>query len=266
MHAKSDISVISSARAANDPSRRPSQLKLKMTDNQKIPWKRLYVEAAAIVASILLAFSIDAWWGERVDHSRSVAQLKTVEAEFGEVELQLQRYEARLLGLRQAVSDLLPHIGPDSQLQSMDSLNTLIDLSFRASKMVLPTGSLQALLASGELSAVSGVELKALLAAWPAQVSRLHNQSGLLEENREEIIRYLHDKIPTLAIAYKTNQMTHYPKPSFVGEPENIQRDMKVEGLFGNRGMMIEDTLDIVSELKIQVADSVNLIAAELHY
>ena len=32
---------------------------------QNIPWKRISVEAVAIVASILLAFSIDAWWEER---------------------------------------------------------------------------------------------------------------------------------------------------------------------------------------------------------
>jgi hypothetical protein len=236
-----------------------------MTEPRIIPWKRIAVEAAAIVASILLAFAIDAWWDARVERSRSVAQLKTIATEFVEVERQLQQHEARLLALRQAVSDLLPHIGPESQMQSVDSLYALIDLSFRASKMELPTGSLQALLASGELSAVSGDELKALLAAWPAQVSRLRNQSGLLEANREEIIRYLHDKVPTLAIAYKTNQMTHYPEPNFVGEPEIIQRDMKVEGLFGNRGMLIEDTLKIVSELRIRVEDSVNLIAAELH-
>jgi len=35
-----------------------------MTNSQTIPWKRIFIEAAAIVASILLAFSIDAWWGD----------------------------------------------------------------------------------------------------------------------------------------------------------------------------------------------------------
>lgn len=236
-----------------------------MTEPRIIPWRRIAAEAAAIVASILLAFAIDAWWDARAERGRSVGQLKTIATEFAEVELQLNQHEGRLLTLRQAVSDLLHHTGPESQLQPADSLYALIDLSFRASKMELPTGSLQALLISGQLSAVSGDELKALLASWPAQVSRLRNQSALLEENREEIIRYLHDKVPTLAIAYKTNDMTHYPEPKFIGNPEIIQRDMTVEGLFGNRGMMIEDTLNIVSELKGQVDLSVELIAAEIH-
>ena len=38
-----------------------------MTRSEKIPWKRISVEAAAIVASILLAFAIDAWWAERLE-------------------------------------------------------------------------------------------------------------------------------------------------------------------------------------------------------
>ena len=33
-----------------------------MAELQNIPWKRISVEAIAIVASILLAFTIDAWW------------------------------------------------------------------------------------------------------------------------------------------------------------------------------------------------------------
>ena len=75
----------------------------------------LFAEALAIIISILLAFAIDAWWDGRVEHGRSLAQLRTIETEFVEVELELQDLEARLLGLRRAVSELLSHIAPDSQ-------------------------------------------------------------------------------------------------------------------------------------------------------
>jgi hypothetical protein len=36
-----------------------------MTEPQIIPWKRIAVEATAIVISILLAFAIDAWWADK---------------------------------------------------------------------------------------------------------------------------------------------------------------------------------------------------------
>ena len=38
-----------------------------MNQPQEIPWKRILVEATAIVASILLAFAIDAWWQDRAE-------------------------------------------------------------------------------------------------------------------------------------------------------------------------------------------------------
>ena len=39
-----------------------------MDVDQKIPWPRIAVEGTAIVASILLAFSIDAWWSGKQQH------------------------------------------------------------------------------------------------------------------------------------------------------------------------------------------------------
>jgi hypothetical protein len=51
-----------------------------MTETQEMPWKRISVEAAAIVASILLAFAIDAWWDskqQQEDEHRSLNALLT---------------------------------------------------------------------------------------------------------------------------------------------------------------------------------------------
>ena len=53
-----------------------------MIETQKIPWKRLAVEAAAIVASILLAFAIDAWWDERQERAEEREVLESLLVEF----------------------------------------------------------------------------------------------------------------------------------------------------------------------------------------
>lgn len=53
-----------------------------MTNKQDIPWKRLSVEAAAVVASILLAFAIDAWWDERIEHVEEKEILQSLLVEF----------------------------------------------------------------------------------------------------------------------------------------------------------------------------------------
>ena len=52
-----------------------------MGTTQTIQWKRLSVEAIVIVASILLAFSIDAWWEERSDRMRLAGAIQNIAAE-----------------------------------------------------------------------------------------------------------------------------------------------------------------------------------------
>ena len=53
-----------------------------MNETQKIQWKRIAIEAAAIVASILLAFAIDAWWAEQQDRREESELLSRLHTEF----------------------------------------------------------------------------------------------------------------------------------------------------------------------------------------
>lgn len=75
----------------------------KMTDTQKLPWKRLLAEATAIVLSILLAFAIDAWWEDRMDLPEHVSNPNPrspliVDAAF--VNNVLDRYKLQQIALR----------------------------------------------------------------------------------------------------------------------------------------------------------------------
>jgi hypothetical protein len=53
-----------------------------MTETQNIPWKRITVEAAAIVGSILLAFAIDAWWNDHQNRAEERRVLVGLKSEF----------------------------------------------------------------------------------------------------------------------------------------------------------------------------------------
>lgn len=55
-----------------------------MTASQQIPWKRVSVEAVAIVGSILLAFGVQAWWDERLERIDEAEQIGGLHAEFTE--------------------------------------------------------------------------------------------------------------------------------------------------------------------------------------
>ena len=63
-----------------------------MTETKTIPWKRLVVEAAAIVVSILLAFGIDAWWDARNDVVEEREILIGLEIEFVDLRARLDQW------------------------------------------------------------------------------------------------------------------------------------------------------------------------------
>ena len=65
-----------------------------MSDKQIIQWKRISVEAAAIVASILLAFAIDAWWADQADERDELESLSLIHRDLLEAEEQLSDYIA----------------------------------------------------------------------------------------------------------------------------------------------------------------------------
>jgi hypothetical protein len=58
--------------------------------------------------------------------------------------------------------------------------------------------------------------------------------------------------------------MARYPRSSFSVSGEGFQNDMRVEGLFANRGMMIEDTDRIVVALDELASQAVRLLRDEL--
>ena len=67
-----------------------------MSEYERIPWTRLYIEAAAIVASILLAFAIDAWWADRLERREMVLVLDRLSAEFEANYTMLARSDCRV--------------------------------------------------------------------------------------------------------------------------------------------------------------------------
>jgi hypothetical protein len=57
-------------------SRRKHQISANKTDG--VPWKRLSIEASAIVASILLAFAIDAWWEDLAQYDDEIESIELI--------------------------------------------------------------------------------------------------------------------------------------------------------------------------------------------
>jgi len=137
------------------------------------PRSALIVEGVVIVASILLAFGIDAWWGERragLDERESIAQLTT----------DFQANEARLETIRSvheaaldAAYEILARAGIGGQSQSSATTAELAYISLRAWTYDPVLGGINSLIQSGSLGLLRNDSLRVAVAGWPDIVEDL---------------------------------------------------------------------------------------------
>ena len=134
-----------------------------MREATGIQWKRLSVEAAAIVASILLAFSIDAWWDgtkqEAADAKWIAAIHLDLKTTLNAVDVSIGEAEAFVEGADQLLRLLASADSPD--------VSTIHDLFL---KMINPIGFTPTLpgfergFSEGHFSDVNSVEFRRGLA------------------------------------------------------------------------------------------------------
>jgi hypothetical protein len=185
-----------------------------MTANEKIPWKRLSVEVAAIVGSILLAFAIDAWWDDRKDSNLEQKILADLLLEF-EQDVELLRnasewYELLYLDAR----DLLHYLDDDTEEIDHAEFERLVQSLWLNKSTHLETGAYDALLVAGELSLVSDEELRSHLAAWPSYVAEwAEEEIGLFQYAKNWLRPYTSSKIRERAIAPDFHPFPHGQSP-----------------------------------------------------
>ncbi|HEY5701486.1 MAG TPA: hypothetical protein VIT83_05305, partial [Gammaproteobacteria bacterium] len=134
-----------------------------MSNSQTIPWKRLTAEVAAIVISILLAFSIDAWWDGRKDKLEEREILIGLEVEFVDLRDRLDQWAQFNRTGVQFIERFLSDSVSEMNLRSIESAFTYASLV----NVLDQGGALDALLASGRLEQISDRSIRIRLVKWP---------------------------------------------------------------------------------------------------
>lgn len=163
-----------------------------MSNTQIIPWTRISVEVAAIVASILLAFSIDAWWDRVQDRAEEREILSLLRAEFEAN----QKVLARTAGIHRlnlsAMREIISASEKDIPVHD-ESLDSLFLQAAGTPHYNPATGALAATISSGRIDLVRNIELRNRLAGWNSVVSDLM----LDEQTRRDFV--IHEVRPTFA-------------------------------------------------------------------
>ena len=175
---------------------------MDMASESEVPWKRITVEAAAIVGSILLAFAIDAWWEDRNEAELERRLLTALLVEFeqnGELLRQARTvYEQRYMEALRILEYLEKGAIRRDHAELEESYRGLLITE----TLHLELGAHDGLLGSGELSLIRGEELRNRLAAWPSYVKEWSEEQDMVFKFvRNELVPYLSDSVRIRNIA-----------------------------------------------------------------
>jgi hypothetical protein len=147
-----------------------------MPNSQSIQLKRITVEGAAIVASILLAFWIDAWWEDRQDRHEELVILSSLLDEFQLIEQNLKQLDIYHAAIRDSARKLLAaSVGPAQPLSDEEIDRLLADLMWFTSPDWLLTPELSSVVSSGDLAVLSNRQLRRDLGKLPTTLDSIRN-------------------------------------------------------------------------------------------
>ncbi len=157
-----------------------------MTETQNIPWKRTAVEAAAIVASILLAFAIDAWWQNRTDRLVEAQYLQAMRADLLRSLELLDENEATQ---RRQVGYLESLLLTDGDTPYSDELRLWLDDGlFNVGTYQPQISALHELESSAQTQIIQNQDLRRALASVRQRMNGLENVQGDFQLSQQMLI------------------------------------------------------------------------------
>ena len=149
-----------------------------MNAGTEIPWSRIAVEGIAIIASILLAFSIDAWWDDRQREEAEQVVLLTLLNDFQGKQILLSDMNKFSETIVESVETLLMAASSTDHVLSEASIDRLIgDTWWVSNEAVWDSAPLNQLIAGGNLSVISNPNLVQQLAELQVAIERVKYHS-----------------------------------------------------------------------------------------
>jgi len=223
------------------------------------------IEVVVIVASILLAFALDAWWDSRQLRVQETEVLERLQVEFAASEAHIEEWRAAHVHVMEAGEVILSQTGPNATLSiAPDSLGQLIwDFNW-VYTVEPPDGVLSGLISSGQLGLISSTALRDDLANWPSAIRDLHTSEASMSEIVDaRLVPYLDAHISWRSARHLGGYADSGPS-SFPDDFGSVLRDREFENIVDGRvgyTLSVVDQYDLVLQTAARISTT---IAAEL--
>src|SRR5262245_10867300 len=132
--------------------------------HRRIDWTHFVIEGLVVMASILLAFSLDAWWSQRAADRAEAAHLRALRSDFQQNVSRLRDFVALEEGVMDASRRLLRVASAADLPASEDSVNNLLGRVFNSGRFEPVLGAYAAVVSSGGLAQLRDDGLRLALA------------------------------------------------------------------------------------------------------
>lgn len=239
-----------------------------MPNSHDIPWKRIAVEGTAIVASILLAFAIDAWWQRRAELEQANALVTSLYADFQASQAHLERWVVGNQRIHRATKELLDRISSAERGEEISVPIELIAGAIGAPTYGPTDSTLEAAYSSGQINLIEDREIRSILALWRQQFADTSEDELLI---REIVVHQLVPEISEqirLAEAFDFKTLTDwFLDQSDIRRDELIQlrATTKLEGALAERVFYSNFVVAGLTEIYETQAEILRLLGAHLN-
>ncbi len=162
-----------------------------MRNSHNIPWKRISIEAATIVGSILLAFAIDAWWNNRLVSVEEEAILTSLRLETQTVIQSLDETMIYVSAIKASTQRMIrASVDTENEISDDEIDGFFNDVLWHIDPAVMSAPVIESLVNSGDMAIISNGELRRLLGSF------MINWAGFRAAMRLESEYYNHTLIP----------------------------------------------------------------------
>jgi len=216
-----------------------------MNTDRTIPWPRIAVEGVAIVASILLAFAIDAWWDDRQRDESEQVFLQTLLDDLRVKQVLLADMSKFSEAIIESVETLLRAASNTEQMLSEDAIDHLIGDTWWVNNDALwDSAPLSQLVEGNNLSLISNAGLVQELGALQVAIERVkyhYRNDG--QFHRDVMTPFM---IANANMAQINATMRHRP-----GQPETT---IKIRDLGSAKGYQHSELLSTIEFQNLLVA------------
>lgn len=231
---------------------------------QPIQWKRLLVEGVVIVASILLAFTIDAWWDDRQEKKTEERQLLSIVAELESNADHIQEKLDTLAVAQSAARELLSWMGPEPRTVTQLELTDTFSEMYSIGAFALLRGATEKYLSDALVERRSHDDVRKSIADWYAKGDDLERQYAWLREAHAGVGRYLIDTVPMLHFDASHPDMQGTPSSRFPLNQSVLLSDPRFESrisFYLIRIRFVEDEASDLIELQAQLLELIKIAA-----